>query len=208
MTEPSIISDRQQLALRTLARLSHVRHAAADVTGTRLILVAEADRTPNEVLEAAQALLTSEGLGEFTDQLLLSFLSEPQSSRARFIGLETDRPGVGEFHVTVGLEWRGDLYEGSADGESTGPGEMRACARATAHALEAIAGGTVKIELVALKSMRIFDRDFVTVLLRSDSMGAGSLIGAALVNESSWKAAAHAVLDATNRVFARLPPAA
>lgn len=121
--------------------------------------------------------------------------------RVRFAGIEVYRPRASELEARVNLEWDEDRYTGSAGGESGETAELRIAALATVEALQKVLSGKIQFELIGVKLTRIFDHDLVAVLLNSEQARDRRLFGSALVTDSPSKAAALAVLNATNRLL-------
>ena len=120
--------------------------------------------------------------------------------RVRFVSAGMQAPRSGRAVAKVELEWAGRIYDAELEGESGPALETRLAALATLAALEKVLDGRVRFQLVGIKPFRAFDADVVVALLRSDA-GARSLLGAALTADDPQRAAAIAVLNATNRVL-------
>jgi len=108
-------------------------------------------------------------------------------------------PRSGRAAAEVELEWGGQAYSERAEGEASPPLELRLAATATLKALEGILRGRVQFSLLGIKSFRAFDTDVVVVLMRTDQ--GAPLVGASLASGDPYRAAALAVLNATNRVL-------
>ena len=121
--------------------------------------------------------------------------------RVRFRDAILTRPRIGVASVRVALQWNEQVFEGVAEGEGGLPLELRVCARATLRALESVLADRLRFELVGVKSIRIFDHDFVAVLLRCPDAPDRRLIGVSLSAADLPAATARAVLNATNRLL-------
>src|SRR5690606_25798180 len=121
--------------------------------------------------------------------------------RVRFRDAILTRPRVGIASVRVALEWNEQVYEGVAEGEGGLPLELRVSARAALRAIESVLADRLRFELVGVKAIRIFDHDFVAVLLRCADAPERRLIGVSLSSADLPSATARAVLNATNRLL-------
>ena len=108
--------------------------------------------------------------------------------------------------MRVTLEWCGKEIEGAAEGLETHHGRVRASADATMQAALAATGKDVHFDLVGVKSVRAFD-GWVVILRVTGRAGSRSyrLLGSASCEQERDlpRAAALAVLDATNRLLER-----
>jgi hypothetical protein len=197
-------------AILDSAAIDRVRADLEEIEGIRRAIVDEgppynifvvADRSSAGAAElVVHSVLARHGLTAADAQVHLSYLSvrEPRR-RVRFVSCEVS-PSRGGALARVELEWAGRTYTGEKGGESGPALELRLAGMATVDALDRVLEGRVKIELVGIKPFRAFDADLVVALLRSDVDGK-SLIGAALAEHDPRRAAAVAVLNATNRIL-------
>lgn len=133
--------------------------------------------------------------------------SRPQGGGGRpiFAGLEST-VAAGHVRVTVRLDWRGDVAEGSAEAADTQPGRARAAATATlASAMEAAWNEDLRFELDFASIVQALDGEYVlvSVLGMSPSLGRRPLplVGAQPIEGDVESAAALATLKAVNRVL-------
>lgn len=128
----------------------------------------------------------------------------PDRQRLRFEGSTRRTAPDGRCRITVRLEWCGRALEGEAEGLDTHHGRVRAAAEAALAAALAAAWRRVHLALLGVKSVRAFDGWVVVVRLNA-LLGERplKLLGAASCEEEVEveRAAALAVLDATNRVL-------
>jgi len=126
--------------------------------------------------------------------------------RLRFEEIRYESGPHGRCRVSVRLEWCGRVLECSAEGLETHHGRIRATASATLDGALAAAGKRIHLELLGVKAVRAFDGWVVVVRLAGE---AGDrtfrLLGSASCEDDDGltKAAAHSVLDATNRLLER-----
>ena len=140
---------------------------------------------------------------------------EPESAPARrpqggggrpiFAGLEST-VAAGHVRVTVRLEWRGEVAEGSAEAADTQPGRARAAATATlASAMEAAWNEELRFELDFASLVQALDGEYVLVSVLGMSAALGRrplpLVGAQPIEGDVESAAALATLKAVNRVL-------
>lgn len=123
----------------------------------------------------------------------------PRTKRARFESMDVSYPQPGTVRAVAKLGWQRETYTGEAEGEASVAGELRACATATARAIEQFAGGGVTFTLVGAKEVHVFDHDLVAVLLHAVELPDHRLIGTSIISVDHRRAAALAVLNATNR---------
>jgi hypothetical protein len=177
-----------------------VRRAFVDAAADRVYLICDAPAPGLAVERAAEAVLERAGLAAGAVDFQLSYAAAVDR-RVRFVEMVFDRPRAGVGVATAVLEWAGERVEGRAQGEGGPAGELRSCAQATVHALEAILDGRLTLEVLGLKSTRIFDQDLVSVILRSAQAPDRRLVGVSLVLQDPHRSAALAVLNATNRLL-------
>jgi hypothetical protein len=200
MTEQEIPTSSTDPRLVALAAVPGVLQALAGSDGDSVFLLCDSEEQEAPLLMRAREALRSAGHDAAGASLQIAYLAPPQPARrARFVGLEISRPAPGETAAEVTLEWEGQLYVGQAEGEASAPGEMRTCGNATLRALEEVISGSARFTLLGIKATRIFDTDLVAVLLTPEDARDQGLIGASLVTDEVHRAAALAVLNATNR---------
>ena len=126
------------------------------------------------------------------------------AKRARFESISVTTPDPGSISTRVTLEWNRQRFAGEATGEASVAGEMRASASATISALQQVLGEEVSFALIGVKELRVFDHDLIAVLLRSPRFADRHLIGTSVITDDRRRAAALAVLNATNRAVGTL----
>lgn len=130
-------------------------------------------------------------------------MSQPRRQRLRYDDLDYEVFPNGRSRVEVRLEWRGELFSGSAEGMDPLQGSHRTAAQATLRAAALAAGGRIDLDLMGVKSFRAFDTLLIVAAVKATS-GERSyrLIGVKAEEESeSVETSARAVLDALNRVL-------
>jgi hypothetical protein len=127
----------------------------------------------------------------------------PLSERLRFAEFVLDRLPNGRCRAKVGLTWRdSEVFAGDSDGLASQAGELRCAAQACVNALgQAVQGGAV-FELLGVKAVRAFDATVVIVSLATNAEGSDQrVVGSVLTEVDPARAAALAVLNATNRIL-------
>jgi len=182
-----------------LEEIEGVRRAVIDGPPYTVWIIADAPHAPAEML--VHSVLSRHGLtpADATVQVCHAPGPEPRR-RVRFVSAKMEGMRTGRVTARVSLEWAGETHVGEVEGESGYALEMRSAALATIAALDEVIGRRVQFQLVGIKPFRAFDADVVVALMKSDVDGK-SLIGAALTSEDPYRAAAVAVLNATNRIL-------
>lgn len=193
------MQERLRVALEAIPGIVRV---FMDGPPPELFVVSEPGLEPLPIEAAVNVVLVKEGFAGSDIRLHIASLgSEEMHRRVRFRDAILTRPRVGVASVRVALTWNDQVYEGVAEGEGGLPLELRVCARATLRALESVLADRLRFELVGVKSIRIFDHDFVSVLLRCPDAPERRLIGVSLSSADLPAATARAVLNATNRLL-------
>ena len=116
----------------------------------------------------------------------------------RFEEVELSQPQPGRISCRVTLAGHEDrVFIGEGSSVVLNAGQMNAAARAAVHAIQAYTDVQVKLE--SCNKTTVAGRDLVLVLLHIPSDSAQDLAGAVVVRGDDSRAAALAVLDATNR---------
>lgn len=119
----------------------------------------------------------------------------------------TEPAGEGRVSARVTLSWSPDeRFEGTAEGDDSPHGQLRAAAEATALALREACIDRIGLEVLAVKAIEAFDTIIVVVSLSSriDSLSE-RLVGACLIRgREPARGAVLAVLDATNRLISKV----
>jgi hypothetical protein len=106
----------------------------------------------------------------------------------------------------VVLSWQGEeRFEGVCEGLTSPEGELRCSAQACVTALTEAVAGRIKFDLLGVKAVRAFDSTVVIVSLATH--GADSrrrIVGSVLTEKDLARAAALAVMNATNRLMGNL----
>jgi len=96
----------------------------------------------------------------------------------------------------------GEEFVGQAEDENSPHGQLRSAAHAAARALEAATHGQVALTVLSVKALKKLETILVVVSLSSHlDHRSERLVGSVLTRESPARAAALAVLSATNRLL-------
>ncbi|MGH7578526.1 MAG: hypothetical protein ACREM9_00015 [Gemmatimonadales bacterium] len=126
----------------------------------------------------------------------------PLSERLRFAEFVLDRLPNGRCRAKVGLTWRdSEAFTGDSEGLASQAGELRCAAQACVNALGQAVEGGMSFELLGVKAVRAFDATVVIVSLSTNAEGDQRVVGSVLTEEDPARAAALAVLNATNRIL-------
>jgi hypothetical protein len=182
----------------SLEALDGVRRAVVDADPLAVWLVCERTEAPVELL--VHTVLSDQGFAPAGVSVEIAYLAAAEARRrVRFLSARLGGPRTGRALAEVDLEWGGRSFRGEVEGE-TGPAtELRLAALATLRSLEAVLEGRLRFDLLGIKLVRAFDADVVVALIRG--AGGGPLVGASLSVDDPYRAAALAVLNATNRVL-------
>jgi hypothetical protein len=123
--------------------------------------------------------------------------------RLRFAEFRLDRLPSGRCSALVLLTGPGGArYEGGAEGLSSQAGELRCAAQACISALTQSVLGELGFECLGVKAIRAFDATVVIVSLATRGEGVlKRVVGSVLTEDDPTRAAALAVLNATNRLL-------
>jgi hypothetical protein len=129
--------------------------------------------------------------------------STPLPERLRFAEFTLDRLPNGRCRARVGLTWReSEQFTGEGEGLASQSGELRCSAHACVVALGQAVQGGLTFELLGVKAVRAFDATVVIVSLAVQGDAGGSrVVGSYLTDNDTPRAAALAVLNATNRIL-------
>ena len=173
-----------------------IEHAFIDAEAKRVCLVLRADIDAHEVEQAALA-----AVGDELDVQIAYKPERRDRQRVRFMGIQRETQRDQQIAFTVGLEWAGTEYTGSAAGEKGDAVELRTAAAASLTAIAALVPHDVKVRLAGVKMVRAFDAELVVVSLYRPDDQPHNLVGAVVAGDDPRRAAATAVLSALNRLL-------
>ena len=123
--------------------------------------------------------------------------------RIRFADFSMERLPNGRCQAHVVLTWsNGEQFTGDAEGLMSSAGELRCAAQACVTALSQAVDSGSEFDLLGAKAVRAFDAHVVIVSLEArQGEELKHLVGSVLTEDDLARAAALAVLNATNRVL-------
>ncbi len=126
--------------------------------------------------------------------------------RLKFAEFVMDRLPTGRCKARVVLSWQGEeTFEGVCDGLTSHEGELRCSAQACVTALTEAVESKIKFDLLGVKAVRAFDATVVIVSLATHGVDIRRrIVGSVLAEDDVARAAALAVLNATNRLMGNL----
>jgi hypothetical protein len=194
---------RIQALRRDLETIGGVVRAFVEGAPDAVFLVCDPSAAAAPVESAAAAILAGAGFDPANVRIRSSFLSAPAPRRrVRMVDATISRPDLRSATAAARLEWHDDLHEGTASGEGGPGGDLRVCAFAALDALRRIVPNLPEIQLVGVRSVRVFDQDLLVVLLRARTPVEQSLLGASLVRDGEIApSVVRAVLNAMNRML-------
>ncbi len=127
----------------------------------------------------------------------------PQNIRLKFDSFELDKLPSGQCKARVVLTWpESEEFIGTAEGLTSPAGELRCSAQACVTALMEAVDGSIRFELLGVKAVKAFDSTVVIVSLAVHGADIGHrVVGSVLTEDDVPRAAALAVLNATNRIL-------
>ncbi|HUF12858.1 MAG TPA: hypothetical protein VMN78_07160 [Longimicrobiales bacterium] len=127
--------------------------------------------------------------------------SGPVRRRVRFMGAERKETRDGHVRIDAELEWQGERFHGSAEGDSGALVELRTAAQAALKAVEALTRDEMKLRLIGVKQFRAFDTELVVASLVRTNAEMQRYVGSVLATADPTRAACLAVLNALNRAL-------
>jgi hypothetical protein len=135
-------------------------------------------------------------------------IEEVRHPRLRLESVRFERTPSGHCSATVELKTEdGSRLLGMAEGSASALGELRLTADAALRAIRAFLPSTIRLEILGVKPLRVFDANIVIVAVDISGEGRppGKLLGSDLADTDPIRATAKAVLNATNRlVYAKM----
>ena len=127
----------------------------------------------------------------------------PHAERLRFQDFTFERLPTGKCRARVVLTWAdGREFVGDSEEVVSQAGELRCSAGAVAQALGRATRPQLGFEVLGVKAVRAFDATVVIVSLSARwGTGTSRLVGSCITDKDPPRAAALAVLSATNRIL-------
>ena len=202
MSQPDPIPRLYERLQADLEAISGVRFVTIEGVRPSVYVICDGSESAGVEL-AVRARVARNGLRADQIDIQIGYLAAPQPRRRVYLArVDMEYPRIGRATATAALEWGGELFDSHLEGDSGPAVELRLAALATISTLEKVLGGELTFSLVGIRSLRAFDQDLVVVLIRSPQDPVDRpLVGISLVNQTPWRGAALAVLNATNRLL-------
>jgi hypothetical protein len=183
-----------------LAELPGAERVLSD-EGGGLVIVCRSGAQREQLRVRIGEILAEAGVSDETQVDIVVRPEDEPRRRIRFAAIDISSEPVGLTRVRVTLEWGGVSHYGESVGESGHPLELRTAAAAAVMALNRVTADSIAVRLVGVKQVRAFDADILVVALMSEESPPQKLVGAVLASDAPHRAAAAAVLHATNRLL-------
>lgn len=129
---------------------------------------------------------------------------EARRRRVRFIESKREELDSGRVRVSATLEWRGERYHGSSEGEKGPLIELRTAGRAAVNAVDQLTEGEIGVRLIGVKQLRAFDTELVVASLVRSGADMQRYVGSVLATPDPPRGACLAVLNALNRALGNI----
>ncbi len=135
-------------------------------------------------------------------------MSSGKVARVRFEGVEFEEFSGGRCRARVDMAWREETFDGAAEGDTTDLGQLRCAAEAACVALQRVAAGAARFEVLDLETVKVLDSQAVVVALAvHQKEDVRYSVGFCLItDDESGPASVKSVLNGTNRILAGLLP--
>lgn len=182
-----------------------IERAVLDEEQGAVWIITTADVRAGEVRSRVHAILRE---FEITpEEVHLEFAStdaSPYRRRVRFVGCERKVLKDGHVRIEAELDWQGEKFRGSAEGESGALIELRTAAQAALEAVKLLTKDELKLRLIGVKQLRAFDTELVVASLVRTDGEMQRFVGSVLATSDPPRAACLAVLNGLNRTLGNL----
>ena len=127
--------------------------------------------------------------------------SDVPQYRVRFVQAERIPTADKNVEIRVTLDWNGQMFTASAQGESGVLIELRTAAVAALDALNQIVSEPLGVRILGVKQVRAFDSELIVVSLYRSGSQPQRFVGAVTTGEDPLRAAAVSVLNGLNRML-------
>jgi hypothetical protein len=197
----SFDAELRDAVLRAVQVLDGVQHAGLDAEAGEIWIACDPDHDRGPVQVAVRKALAQ--LGPDAAELEVNLVGGPIDEvrrRVRFMGIErVDEPRL--TRIDVDLEWGSVVYRGTATCVKSRPIELNSTASAVVDALEELTDVQLGLRVVGVKAFRAFDSELMVASLSGNDGTRQHLVGAVVVRDDQFKAAALATLSALNRTL-------
>ena len=130
----------------------HVERAVLDEEEGSIWIITPPDLNDGEIRNRVHGILSEFGITPTDVTVEFATISSPGlRPRVRFAGADRTANRDGVVRITAHLDWQGERFSGSAEGESGALIELRTAGQATLKAVEALTKDEIKLRLIGVK---------------------------------------------------------
>ena len=181
-----------------------IERAVLDEEQGAVWIITTADVRAAELRDRVVAILGEFGVSNDVHLEFASTDSSPYRRRVRFVGCSRNVTRDGHVRIDAELDWQGERFRGSAEGESGALIELRTAAQAALEAVQQLTGDSLKLRLIGVKQLRAFDTELVVASLVRTEGEMQRFVGSVLATSDPPRAACLAVLNGLNRTLGNL----
>lgn len=179
-----------------------IERAVLDEEQGSVWIITPPDLNDAEIRTRVHAILAEFGIAPSDVTVEFATIASPGLRlRVRFAGAERIESRDGHVRITAHLDWKGERFTGTADGDSGALIELRTAGQATLKAVEALTKNEIKLRLIGVKQLRAFDTELVVASLVRTEGEMQRFVGSVLATSEPPRAACLAVLNALNRTL-------
>lgn len=190
----------QSLVAR-LAALPGVERVVIDDRATVAVLICEHGVHTDQLAQAASGTIASLGLAGIDVEITVRTQQRRQGRRIRFVGTSREERPDRTIRLTVRLEWGGVETSGEAIAPPGEAPELRGVAIAALETVSRIVGQDLDLKVAGVKRVRSFDAELMVASLFRTGPPRQQLVGAVVMGDDPYRAAAVAVLNGLNRLL-------
>ncbi len=194
-------AELRDVVVRAVRAIDGVDRVGVDREAGELWVACEPEHDRGPLQIAIRRALSD--LGPEAEALDLNMATGPVREprrRVRFMGVERTEDHR-RTRIDVDLEWGAVIYRGTASCERSPAIELNTTAAAVVDGLERLTDVDLGLRVVGVKSFRAFDSELMVASLSGNDGSRKHLVGAVIVNDDLFKAAALATLSALNRTL-------
>jgi hypothetical protein len=201
----AVVMRPRSLALQSLvarlAALPGVERAVIDDRATVAVLICGQGAASDQLAQDAAAIIASLGLAGIEVEITVRTSARRQGRRIRFVGTSREERPDRSIRLAVRLDWGGVEKAAEAIAPPGEAPELRAIAVAALQAVAGIVGEELDLKIAGVKRVRSFDAELMVASLYRIGPPRQQLVGAVVVGDDPYRAAAVAVLNALNRLL-------
>lgn len=179
-----------------------IERAVLDEEQGSVWIITPPDVHESEVRDRVVAILAEFDVADADVHIdFASMNTAPLRRRVRFVGAERREQKDGHVRIEAELDWQGQKYRGTAEGESGALIELRTAGQAALDAVQKLTNDALKLRLIGVKQLRAFDTELVVASLVRTEGEMQRYVGSVLATSDPARAACLAVLNALNRTL-------